>query len=135
MAKATKNTSNATTTEIIKLKANYFNNLAVGVVLGGAFVPYFALLQHIDAFSDLMGAIIGRKAWTTAATTEYRQIVILSLAFVTALVIGGYFQFRAFAMIKKLDNLSDHDRLAQTPRPPDQNGTPVRKMRPRRATP
>ena len=36
--------ANAAETERIKLRANYRNNLAVGVLLGGVFLPLFTLM-------------------------------------------------------------------------------------------
>jgi hypothetical protein len=36
----------ATDNEHLKLSANRYNNLAVGLLLGGAFIPYLAFMRH-----------------------------------------------------------------------------------------
>lgn len=55
MAKTTKMTKSARN-EVIKLRATFLNNVAVGLAVGGALVPYFALMPRVMSvgfwFSD-----------------------------------------------------------------------------------
>jgi hypothetical protein len=43
---AGENMGKAADNEAIKLRATYFNNLAVGTLLGGFVIPYIALFQR-----------------------------------------------------------------------------------------
>jgi hypothetical protein len=41
-------------TERLKLRATFFNNLSVGLYLGGLLIPYLAVIQHTgDIITDL----------------------------------------------------------------------------------
>src|SRR5689334_3980354 len=48
MAKSQKRLSKAARNERAKLRAIFWNNLGVGVLLGGSFIPLFAAAQHLN---------------------------------------------------------------------------------------
>jgi hypothetical protein len=42
--------------ERIKLKATYYNNLSVGLWLGGLLIPYLSVVQHLGAITEKMSS-------------------------------------------------------------------------------
>ena len=50
-----KELSKAVRNEKTKLLATFFNNVAVGVMLGGVFIPYLAIFQHLTVPDDAKG--------------------------------------------------------------------------------
>jgi hypothetical protein len=44
-----------------KLRATFFNNLAVGVSLGGLFIPYLALFQRLDEVAFWLASSINDR--------------------------------------------------------------------------
>ncbi|WP_342360628.1 hypothetical protein [Terrarubrum flagellatum] len=82
--------------EQIKLTATYYNNLSVGLLLGGVLIPYLAIMQNLGhvvqaiaegrAFSDLwaMTAIayiiaILMALWAAKNMRRYAKEIIASL--------------------------------------------------------
>ncbi len=68
--------------EILKLRATYTNNLAVGMALGAALLPFSAVVWKMDEFSDWMFLW-----WKGAATLNISVTYTYVAAFVFALVI------------------------------------------------
>ena len=76
MAKTTAMTKSARN-ELIKLRATFLNNVAVGLAVGGALVPYFALMPRVMSvgfwFSDY---VRGAEPRIAIHVTDWIAIVI-----------------------------------------------------------
>jgi hypothetical protein len=89
----------AAETEDIKLRATWFNNVSVGLLITGFLVPYLALIQDAHFIQDLIAAL---------RTGPYYQYLLLqfSRTFGIALALAGALVFRRLA-IKEIAKLKD----------------------------
>jgi hypothetical protein len=82
--------------ERIKLKATYFNNLAVGLALAGVFVPYLAFAQTwqpIHGFPAILYDWVGDE-----------QVHTKILAVLIALSFSRWFRYKANKEIQKIQD-------------------------------
>jgi hypothetical protein len=77
MGKAAKN-------EQLKLKATFYNNLAVGAVAGGVFIPLIALYQNTPISSLLAPFYTFPPGWGPAR--DYQFMVAAVVAFLLAFI-------------------------------------------------
>ncbi|HEV3111766.1 MAG TPA: hypothetical protein VGY99_14870 [Candidatus Binataceae bacterium] len=86
--------------ERIKLRATYYNNIAVGLVLAGCLIPYLALVRGIGEIFDWM------RHHTVAEITfvGWASIITTVLAFFLALHGAKRFRRAANDQIGKLQD-------------------------------
>jgi hypothetical protein len=84
--------------ERIKLRPTRFNNLSVGISLGGIIIPYLAIFQKVDAI----------EAWTKRAvefqltSADYKGAASVVLPFLAALWAARVYRRRAIDEIRKI---------------------------------
>lgn len=78
--------------EILKIRATYFNNMAVGVFVAGVAAPYFALFPKI---AD------GSFSWVTA---EWRVILFVSVSFIAGMAGSIQFHLRAKRILSDIED-------------------------------
>jgi uncharacterized membrane protein len=92
--------SKAADNERIKLRATYYNNIAVGLILAGCLIPYLAVVRGIGEIFDWMRhhsvGEITFVGWASVITTV--------LAFFLALHGARYFRRAANEQISKLQD-------------------------------
>jgi hypothetical protein len=65
--------------EKLKLRATYFNNISVGLFLGGVLIPFLAVVQHAgDIVTDLTG---GKFLSFKDLTATIGTLVAIGMAF------------------------------------------------------
>ena len=95
MGKAAKN-------EGYKLQATFFNNLSIGLLLGGVLIPYLALVQKgIELLQWLDPMITGVRPVTNE---DVVRIVFIVLPLVLALTAAYYFRGLAQKSISKVED-------------------------------
>jgi hypothetical protein len=86
--------------EAIKLRATYYNNLSVGMAIGGVLVPYLAFFQRISEIEPALIAI--RNGGTDNA--DVRKLIGFFIAIAAALLISKRWRARARREIAKLQD-------------------------------
>jgi len=82
--------------ERIKLKAMYFNNISVGLVIAGCLVPFLAFIQGGGEFVDWL--LSSRKFTFSEVIKDIMALLAMLLAFYGA----RYFQRAADKEISKI---------------------------------
>src|SRR5438045_8909465 len=86
--------------EQIKLKATFYNNVAVGLVLAGAIIPYLSLIAHLREVGAKLDRLTDDPSWD--AFLDMRGTWYQILAFVAAIVLGHAFRMVADREVQKL---------------------------------
>ncbi len=84
--------------EAIKLTATYCNNMAVGLALGGALIPYLAFIQRASELSSTLAALKSGAF----DNSDVKKLLFFFGAFFLALVTSRLFRARAMKEIAKL---------------------------------
>jgi len=82
--------------ERIKLKALYFNNISMGLLIAGCLVPYLAFIQKAGEFVDWL--LSSRKFTFSEVIKDIMALLAMLLAFYGA----RYFQRAADKEISKI---------------------------------
>jgi len=91
MGKAAKN-------ERIKLRATFFNNVSVGLILAGCLIPYLALVQRLGEITDWMI----HHGPVELTFLDWARIVTTVVAFFLALSGARHFRRAANKEIEKI---------------------------------
>lgn|GEM_PF-5523031 len=81
--------------ELIKLRATFLNNLAVGLILAGLLLPLLALYAHVG----------NAKSWLTQAEpADMKRLFGTAAAFCIALLMAFYLHLKACALLAKIED-------------------------------
>jgi hypothetical protein len=86
--------------EELKLRATFYNNLAVGVAIGGFFLPYLAMLQR---FGEVKATILFIVSGV-GDSADVRSTALLVLTFVGAFAFSIHFRATAHRLIQKIQD-------------------------------
>jgi hypothetical protein len=88
--------------ERIKLKATFFNNIAVGCAVAGFIVPYLALIQKYNEIQTVL------KAYTSGTAGldngDVKNLLLLLSTFFVSIAIARWFRHRANREIEQLQD-------------------------------
>jgi len=87
----------ASENERIKLRATYLNNIAVGLIVGGGFLPLFVLMQHTDS---IIAVIEGQHVSISSYAAALSPVFVCVLA----MFFGQDFRLRALNTLNELQD-------------------------------
>jgi hypothetical protein len=88
--------------EQIKLRATAYNNIAVGLALGGVLLPYLSLILKGDEFLAWFWSVMNGAS--TISATEIEKIILVLFAFVLAF--WGAVHYRRLAK-REIEKITD----------------------------
>jgi hypothetical protein len=95
---AAKQVSKTAENEAIKLKATFYNNVAVGLMLAGVLIPYLSILQSTPEIEQWLNSV-GSVGVTR---TELQRIMIFVGSIFVALFVAVIFREHAKKIIEDL---------------------------------
>jgi hypothetical protein len=86
--------------ERIKLRASFFNSIAIGLFLTGCLLPFLAVAQRTGAIVDWVFNYSSREP----VFVDYATVVAYFVEFGLALIGAGYFRRRADRMVDQIQD-------------------------------
>jgi uncharacterized membrane protein len=83
-----------------KLRAAFFNNMAVGMVLAGILLPYLALVSKANEMNEWLGHVI--TGTVVISQADWQRIIVAVLPFVLAFWAARYFRKWADQEVAKI---------------------------------
>jgi hypothetical protein len=99
---AGENMGKAADNEAIKLRATYFNNLAVGTLLGGFVIPYIALFQRYPEVEATLNAV--KSGGADMSNTDVKNLAYGGVALAAGIIMSRMFRYMAKNTIARLQD-------------------------------
>jgi hypothetical protein len=80
--------------EILKIRAAFFNNIAVGAFVAGAAIPYFSLFPKIASETGSFSSFVG----------DWRKLTVIAAGFVAALLASFYLHSHAQRILSEIED-------------------------------